>query len=94
MKKNKIPVKKELSVLRAQINKLDETIIWAVADRMAVSRAVGEFKKRHVLKIKDPAREKALKKFHQKLADKYGITAQTLQKIFALIMKESRRIQK
>jgi len=84
----------ELKKLRAHINKLDESIICTVADRMAVSRAVGEIKKRNALPIKDPAREKDLKKFHQKLADKYDITYQTLRKIFTLIMKESRRIQK
>lgn len=87
-------MKKELQHLRAQINKLDETIIRSIARRMAVSRAVGTLKKLHGLPVKDPAREKALKKFHQKLAKKHNITEKTLQKIFALIMKESRKIQK
>lgn len=84
----------ELNNLRLIINKLDELIIQSVARRMVVSRTVGAVKRQYGLKIKDPKREKELKKIHQKLAKKNGITYATLRKIFDLIMEESKRIQK
>lgn len=86
--------KVELQNLRLIINKLDDLIIQSVARRMAVSRTVGALKKLHGLKIKDSKREKELQALHKKLAREHGITYPTLRKIFDLIMKESKRIQK
>ncbi len=83
----------ELQNLRLIINKLDDLIIQSIARRMAVSRTVGTVKKLHGLKVKDPKREKQLRLYHQQLAKQHGITYKTLQKIFDLIMKESRRLQ-
>ncbi len=84
----------EIENLRKIINELDDILIETVARRMIVSRTVGVIKKQNKLKIKDPKREKELKAFHQKLAKKQGITYKTLQKIFELIMEESKRVQK
>lgn len=84
----------ELQNLRLIINKLDDLIIQSVARRMAVSRTVGTVKKLNGMKIKDPKREKQLQALHKKLAKKHNITYSTLEKIFRLIMDESRKIQK
>lgn len=84
----------ELNNLRLIINKLDELIIQSIARRMAVSRTVGALKKLHGLKIKDSKREKELQSLHKKLALKHKITYGTLQKIFVLIMEESKKVQK
>jgi chorismate mutase len=83
-----------LNELRAVINRLDDIIIRAVARRMVVSGEIGALKKLNKLKIKDLRREKELEKFHRALAKKYGITYATLEKIFKLIMKESKRISR
>lgn len=85
---------KQIERLRSSIDALDDIIIRVVARRMAVSRIIGDVKKNHSLKIKDPKREKQLVTFHAKLAKKYGLTQETVRKIFDLIMKESKRIQK
>ncbi len=85
---------KNIIELRAAIDRLDASIIRSVALRMAVSRKIGTIKKRENIKIKDPKREKELKKFHQALAKKHGITYKTLRKIFDLVMEESKSIQK
>ena len=84
----------ELRNLRLVINKIDELIIQSIARRMSVSRTIGSIKKENRLKIKDREREKELQQFHRLLAKKNGITYRTLKKIFKLIMKESRRMQK
>ncbi len=84
----------ELQNLRMIIDKLDDLIIQSIARRMVVSRTVGAVKKIHGLKIKDSKREKQLQALHKKLAKKHGITYETLQEIFALIMEESKRVQK
>ena len=84
----------ELNELRSIINQLDEAIIQTISERMIVSRTVGAVKKLYGLKIKDPKREKQLQALHKKLAKKHGISYSTLQKIFGLIMQESRNIQK
>jgi len=84
----------ELDHLRLMINELDDIIIQSVAKRMIVSRTIGAIKKDQKLSVKDPKREKILKNLHKKLAQKHQITYGTLQKIFALIIEESKRIQK
>ena len=84
----------ELQNLRLVINKIDELIIQSIARRMSVSCTIGAIKKENRLKIKDPKREKELQQFYRLLAKKNGITYATLKKIFKLIMKESRHIQK
>lgn len=83
----------ELQNLRLIINKLDDLIIQSVARRMAVSRTVGTVKKLYGMKIKDSKREKQLQALHKKLAKKHNITYSTLEKIFRLIMDESKRVQ-
>ncbi len=80
--------------LRMMIDQLDDMMIQTVVQRMTVSRTIGKIKKQHAMKVKDAKREKDLQKFHRNLAKKYGITYPTLQKIFALVMQESKRIQK
>ena len=86
--------KVELANLRIIIDKLDDLIIQSVARRMIVSRTIGVIKKQNDMPIKDAKREKELQNFHKKLAKQHGITDKTLQKIFDLIMKESKRIQR
>lgn len=76
------------------INQLDDMIIQTVAQRMRISQNIGALKKATNMNIKDPKREKELQNFHKELAQKYGITYPTLQKIFELVMKESKRLQK
>lgn len=84
----------ELQSLRVIINKLDELIAQSVARRMSVVRTIGAVKKQNKIKIKDRKREKELREFHRELAENNGVTYKTLKKIFALIIKESKKMQK
>ena len=84
----------KLNSMRMMINQLDDMIIQTVAQRMRISQNIGALKKATNMNIKDPKREKELQNFHKELAQKYGITYPTLQKIFELVMKESKRLQK
>lgn len=84
----------ELQKLRRAIDKLDKAIIAQVAGRLAIAGRIGELKKRSGAKIRDPKREALLQKLHAQWSVQFKISKKTITKIFALIMEESKRIQK
>lgn len=84
----------ELNALRTVINDLDQHIIELISQRLQIVRHIGVIKKQQKVKIRDPKREKQLQQFYKKLSKKHKITYPTIQKIFLLLMEESRRLQK
>ena len=84
----------EIQKLRQTIDRLDKAIIAQVAKRLAIARKIGMLKKKHGTKIRDSKRESFLQKLHEEWSKEYKISKETISKVFAQIMKESKRIQK
>ena len=49
-----------LDELRHEINQIDESLLKLFKKRMAVSKAIGEYKKQHDLPVLDASREQAI----------------------------------
>lgn len=82
-----------LDEFRKTINNLDKDLIETLASRFTVTDLVGQFKKEKKLEIYAPEREKELIRKNKNLAKESGISEELIEKIYLLILKESRRRQ-
>ena len=78
---------------RKKINKIDAEIVHLLAKRCVCVKKIGKYKKEHSLKIYQPKREREVLAEKAKLAKKFGLNQGLINKLYKLIMKDSRRIQ-
>ena len=83
----------DISKLREQIDSIDTQVLTLLAQRFALMPDVIAYKKARGLAIQDPTREAELISAKQKLASELGVSEEFAQKLFELIMSESRRLQ-
>jgi len=80
-----------LTILRKNINKNDKELLTLLKKRMVLSKKVGDYKKKRGLKIYDKTREKEIR---SKLKQFKGLDEIFIQKIYKLIFKYSKKLQK
>jgi len=83
-----------LQDLRADIEKIDNTIIRLLARRLKVAKNIGILKQKNGLRVVNHAREKSLMDLHHKYSQQNKINQKFIDKIFNLVIKHSRAIQK
>jgi 3-deoxy-7-phosphoheptulonate synthase len=93
---NKIltPCPMNLDEIRRRIENVDQKIITLLASRMNLIPSLVEFKKEKQLQIHQPEREKEILEKYSLLANNYNLNHEMVQKIFELIITESRNAQK
>ena len=69
-----------------------ETLAAVLHERAALARCIGVWKRQHGLAAMDPAREAAMQAELGNLAPREGFDAAALQRIFAVVFRESRTI--
>ena len=84
----------EMEQLRLKIAQIDEQLIDLIAQRYHVAQQIGAFKKQNKLPVYDQARESLLHEFHINACSKYDIPQEIINKIFAILMDEARKVQK
>ena len=85
---------KNLITLRRKIDTIDQVIIRALAKRQGVAHAIAEEKQKVLLPVRDRVREQELQSIRRKLARDYGIDPAWLDKVYKLILTQSKNIQK
>ena len=75
----------ELSQLRAQIDVLDENLVFTLASRMKISRKIGDLKKENSIAILQPGRWDAVLEKVAASAEGYGIDPEFIRRIFNTI---------
>lgn len=80
--------------LRNQIDKIDKEIIRLLAERFNVITEIGKKKKERNLLIQNKSRETELIEQLKKEAKTQGISPALVDKLYAEILAESRRLQK
>ncbi len=83
----------DLKRLRERIDTVDEGILRLLAERMALSRRIGELKAREGLGVNDPKREQEILNDRKEWARQYGLDESFVVELFRLVISESRRIQ-
>jgi chorismate mutase/prephenate dehydrogenase len=87
------PPPRPLAVLRATIDALDRELLQLTARRMAVVAEVAAYKRAHGLRVRDPARERALLAERARDAAELGLPAAEVEAIFRLLLRASREHQ-
>ncbi len=78
-----------LRQLRAQIDVLDENLVFTLASRMRVSRSIGDLKKEKSVAIVQPGRWDAVLEKVAASAEGYGIDPEFVKSVFNLIHEAS-----
>ena len=78
-----------LRQLRAQIDVLDENLVFTLASRMRVSRSIGDLKKENSVAIVQPGRWDAVLEKVAASAKGYGIDPEFVKSVFNLIHEAS-----
>jgi chorismate mutase len=82
-----------LAELRAEIERVDATIISAIAERMQLARAVGRLKAATGQAVTDPAREAAVVARASVLAREAGLPEDEIRALYWRLLAVSRRAQ-
>ena len=82
----------EFAELRRLIDQIDSEILQLVARRVQVVLRVGEYKRRHGLRVYDPDRERRLLEHLAALAPE-PLDAETVRRVFERLVDESRRLE-
>ena len=83
----------ELNWLRAEIDELDDSLWSTIAARMEVSKRIGAWKKAHGVTPLQPERYQQILAARQQWAQKSGIDAALVERIFDAIHSESVKVQ-
>lgn len=84
----------KLEKLRTEINKIDKEIVLLLGRRFNLARKVSAFKKINKVSIEDKLREQKIIKKIKILGSNRRVDPSWLTKVFRLIIRESKRIQK
>ena len=80
--------------LRAQIDVLDENLLWLLRSRMDISKKIGTYKKEHNVAILQTGRWESLLKDMVEKGAAYGLSEGAIRAIMTAIHDESVRVQK
>ena len=83
-----------LDQIRKNIDKIDKQIVQLISLRQSYMPRVAQYKKENSLPIFHSKREKKILESKKELAKKLKIKEELVEKIFKLIIKDSREIQK
>lgn len=79
--------------LRAQIDDLDHRIIDLLAQRMRVVSELSAVKRAEGLRVRDPARERAVLEDRTQIGAQHGLSRELIESTFRVIMRASREYQ-
>lgn len=80
-----------LEKYRKEIDAIDKKLLQLFEKRFNVSKKVGEYKKKNKMKIFDKKREKEI---IEKRTNETKLSSLFVKKLYKLIFKESKRLQK
>jgi chorismate mutase/prephenate dehydrogenase len=84
----------ELTQLRDKINTIDSSLLSLLAERIAVVKEVGEFKKQNNIAIHDPKREEELLETLSEKARNQNISPDFVRSLWKVIFAESYTVEK
>ncbi|MGL4859812.1 MAG: bifunctional chorismate mutase/prephenate dehydrogenase [Enterobacteriaceae bacterium] len=79
----------ELTVLREQIDLIDQQLLQLLAQRLQLVAQVGEVKNRHGLPVYAPEREEQMLKARRLEAEKLGVSPDLIEEVLRRVMRES-----
>ncbi|MCW8398621.1 chorismate mutase [Legionella sp. PATHC038] len=83
-----------LEELRKQIEQTDACIIEILAKRQELSKQIGALKSQEGKKVLDRSREKQLFEYYEHLSKQYHLQEEFINRLFKIIISNSRKVQK
>jgi len=83
----------KINQYRNKIDKIDRLILEKLSERMDMARLIGKIKTESGLVIYDREREKEMNDLRQRLAKELRLDGGLVEKIFKLIISESKKVQ-
>ncbi len=83
----------ELYRLRDMIDSVDGKILALLAQRAATVSQIADYKKQYGLAVCDEQRERELITEKRLLAEELGLNPDTIERLYEIILEDSRRIQ-
>jgi chorismate mutase len=83
----------ELEAIRAEIGRVDEAIIFLIAERLRLARRVGDLKRTAGLGVLDPSREAAVVRRAGVLARERGLDDEAVRDLFWRLIEMARTAQ-
>ncbi|WP_131793917.1 chorismate mutase [Fluoribacter gormanii] len=83
-----------LEELRKQIEQTDASLIEILAKRQELSKQIGVLKSQEGKKIMDRSREKQLFEYYEHLSKQYHLQEEFINRVFKIIIANSRKVQK
>ncbi len=84
---------KNIDEIRKHIDRIDNVIINALAERMSLMPEVAEYKKKNNVPITDEEREIAIMNKLKKVAAEHGLDESFVEEVFLSLFNEAKRIQ-
>jgi chorismate mutase len=81
----------EIDSYRKKISDIDSKILKLLKERFENSKKIGEIKKKEGMKVLDKKREKEIIFY---LSDMSNLNKKFIKKLYSIIFRESRRLQK
>jgi chorismate mutase len=83
----------ELAAIRAEIERVDEAIVFLIDERLRLARRVGELKRTAGLRVLDPSREAAVVRRAGTLARDRGLDDEAVREVFWRLIEMARAAQ-
>lgn len=83
----------DLQVLREKIDTVDKQLVSLIAERHSYARMIGMYKRQNNMPLFQPEREAMLISSVRAEAKDLGVDPEIIEKIFRLIMDDSKRVQ-
>src|ERR687896_757713 len=83
----------ELEAVRAEIERVDEAIVFLIDERLRLARRIGELKRKAGLRVLDPSREAAVVRRAGALARDRGLDDEAIREVFWRLIEMARTAQ-
>lgn len=83
----------ELQAARAEIERIDEAIVFLIDERLRLARRVGALKKAAGLSVLDPSREAAVIERAATIARRRGVDDEAVRDLFRRLIEMARTAQ-
>jgi chorismate mutase len=83
----------ELDAVRAEIERVDEAIVFLIDERLRLARRVGQLKRTAGLRVLDPGREAAVVRRAGTLARDRGLDDEAIREVFWRLIDMARTAQ-
>jgi chorismate mutase len=83
----------ELDAVRAEIERVDEAIVFLIDERLRLARRIGDLKRTAGLRVLDPSREAAVVRRAGALARDRGLDDEAIREVFWRLIEMARTAQ-